>query len=124
MFEATLLLTLIASGIVLLPLLATVVVVVAMRSQAATFQAAMGHMREVANSALIARGLNPHVVDPNTYGPSGMKRTDEEATAAKVAAAQEQATSDEEEALRSAEDKYLAMLAAQAGDSSAVGNRH
>lgn len=70
-------------------------------------------LREVTNRALVLQGLNPHVVDPKTYGPTGMARADEEAQAAKVAAAQEEALSQDEESLRTAEEAYFAALAKQ-----------
>lgn len=122
MSEALLLLAMFAAGALLCPVLATVVVVVAMRTMSRVYFEAMGHMREVANSALISRGLNPHVVDPATYGPTGMSRADEQSQAAKVAAAQEAAFSEEEESLRSAEEAYMAHLAKMAVNSSASGN--
>lgn len=93
-------------------------------NQTQVFTSAMTQMREITNRALVLQGLNPHVVDPKTYGPTGMARADEEEIAAKAAAAQTESEAEEAEELRKAEEAYFEKLAKLAQNSSARGDQH
>lgn len=89
---------------------------------------ALSELRAVTQRLLVLQGLNPHVVDPKTFGPTGMSREAEEAQAAQAAAEREAVSSDEEEALREAEDEFFrrreeALIASGLPGASSLGNQ-
>jgi hypothetical protein len=73
--------------------------------------------RSIASKGLVLQGLNPHVVEPERFGPSGMARQDEERQRAilqekKVEAERSRAVteSEDETALREAEDRFFKTM--------------
>lgn len=76
-----------------------------------SFEVAMQYMKEVTQRAQFAAGLregvNPHVLDPETFGPTGMARKDEEDFKVKQKTAQSVLEHIEDDALALAEEHYI-----------------
>ena len=73
------------------------------------YSTALTEMRAITQRVLVLRGLNPHVVDPEAFGPTGMARADEEKMATDAVVAQNAVVSAEDEALREAEEQFFAV---------------
>lgn len=89
----------------------------ARRDAQSAYEVALCQMAEVTKNMRFAAGLrdgvNPHVLDPVTFGPTGMARADEE----RMRKSHAQSVDEEDEALRAAEDHYFRThgLAAELG---------
>lgn len=71
-------------------------------------RAALSDNRAVTQRAIMAlTGLNPHVIDPTTFGPSGMARADEEKQQAAALAALSAQEQQADSLLREAEAEFL-----------------
>jgi hypothetical protein len=87
---------------------------------------ALSEMRLLLTSALVERGVHPHVADPERFGPTGLFRADEDRAKQEVLDAQQRSAEEaavaqdalreaEAAALREAESEHFARMEQRGG---------
>ena len=83
------------------------------------FDVAMSYMQDVTKRAQfhagLREGVNPHVLDPDHFGPSGMARQDEAEWASKRKRAQSVQEAAEDDELAQAEEHYVRTSGTEMG---------
>ena len=111
------------AGLLMFAILTVVVCLQAIQSANELAKEAVRAQTRALESALIIRGgLNPHVANPTLFGPSGMARTDEEKATAAAPPPPGDFISEEERAIREAEEEYFKAAGIYNPDGSRVNN--